>query len=109
MEVIRCVTEKTSLSSGQAAEDGPSQRRAPKLSVPGVQGLSVPCSQGFLYTHCSCAALAASLFWGMSAAQHNEVEDAPGSSGWLGHFLGSLADVHLAPSELERCMLCHRI
>lgn len=45
----------------------------------------------------------------MSAAQHNEVEDAPGSSGWLGHFLGSLADVHLAPSELERCMLCHRI
>lgn len=35
MEVIRCVTEKTSLSSGQAAEDGPSQRRAPESSVPG--------------------------------------------------------------------------
>lgn len=37
----------------------------------------------------------------MSAAQHNEVKDAPGSSGWLGHFLGSLAGVHLAPVDAE--------
>lgn len=57
----------------------------------------------FLYTHFSCAAPAASpgRLWGASAAQHTEVKDAPGSSGWLGHFLGSLAGVHLAPAEPE--------
>lgn len=35
-QVIRYTTEETSLSSGQAAEDGPRQRRALVLSVPGT-------------------------------------------------------------------------
>lgn len=51
-----------------------------------------------------CAAPAASppgRLWKASAAQHNEVKDAPGSSGWLGHFLGCLAGVHLAPADPE--------
>lgn len=37
----------------------------------------------------------------VSAAQHEEVKDAPGSLGWLEHFLGSLAAVHLAPADPE--------
>lgn len=37
----------------------------------------------------------------MGAAQHKEDKDAPGYSGWLGHFLGSLAGVHLAPADPE--------
>lgn len=34
--VIRCMMEETSLSSGQAAEDGLGQRRALGLPVPGT-------------------------------------------------------------------------
>lgn len=37
----------------------------------------------------------------MSAAPHNEVKDAPGSLGWLEHFLGRLAGVHLAEADPE--------
>lgn len=57
-----------------------------------------------LILHCSCAAPAASppgRLWRASAAPHNEVKDAPSSSGWLGHFLGSLAGVHLAAADPE--------
>lgn len=35
-QVVRYTTEETSLSSGQAAEDGHRQRRALGLSVPGT-------------------------------------------------------------------------
>lgn len=35
-QVIRYTREDTSLSSGQAEEDGPRQRRAVGLSVPGT-------------------------------------------------------------------------
>lgn len=53
---------------------------------------------------CGCAAPAAAApgrLWRAGAAQHKEVKDAPGSSGRLGHFLGSLAGVHLAPADPE--------
>lgn len=46
-QVIRYSTGETSLSSRQAAEDGPRQRRALRLSVPGT-GLPLE----VIYTQC---------------------------------------------------------
>lgn len=101
--VIKYTMEETSLSSGQAVEDGLRQRRALGLPVPGT-GLTL---EDFLYTalrifHCSWAAPAAPLpgrLWRVRAAQHNEVKDAPGSWGQLRRFLGSLAGGVLAPAD----------
>lgn len=55
-----------------------------------------------IYTQCCCCGCCSSRqLCRVSAAQHNEVKDAPGSLGWLEHFLGSLAGVHLAPADAE--------
>lgn len=73
-------------------------------------GLSVPGTSPTLgvILHCRYGVVTASppvRFWRVSAAQHSEVKDAPGSLGWLGHFLGSLAGVHLASADQKRWLL----
>lgn len=69
------------------------------LSAPGTSLTLFSFELGAADLHCGCCS--SQELCRVSAAQHHEVKDAPGSLGWLEHFLGSLAGVHLAPAEPE--------